>query len=377
MVDLKIIAFVHLFKPHLGGLERYAEEFYKNLDEKVLIITSLYRKDLKTEETIGNMVIKRIASFVIIQDKYYIPSPKGLVQIIQIVRAHSKCHPEIHTHTRFYLQNFIATILAKKYNLQIFHFEHGASFVRDGSIFVQACALFFDITIARYILSNSQAIFPVSNNVRNFLEQHYKHVNFGPTIYNSYDFTLTTFLKRKKPKTIRLLFVGRLVKSKGIYELIATAKLLKDNNIPFKLTLVGDGSEREEISDLVTVQELGEQVQILGALPFEQTLKEYHNHDIFINPSYTEGFGLTVLEALANNLIVIATNTGVAKELIPDKYLIGTNNITPEEISYKIMSVVDNWDSYEDAFVDLFSSAKKKFSWKRNIQKFREWRIKR
>lgn len=368
-----IIVFAHLFKPHLGGLERYIETFYTNIPKKkILIITSKYKRNLKTEEQFKNLHILRTNSIQIINDKYYIPSLGGFKQIRRIFDDNYKNNPEIHTHTRFYFSNFLASIFAKNKKLIHFHFEHGSSFVRDGSPLIRLFSRIFDFTLARYTLKSSNLVFPVSDSVKEFLTKYYKNLSLGPTLYNSLNFKNKDFKYKSKPEIPKLLFVGRLVKSKGIYELLETCKILKEKHFPFTLTIIGDGSERNFVEKYVQKKDLKRYVFIKGALPFEETQKEYLKHDIFINPSHTEGFGLTVLEALSNGLLIIATNAGGTQEIINKEKLIPLKELSPQVISERITKILSLWDEEILIHRDLFEKAKRKFSAANIIQKYLE-----
>lgn len=356
------IVFSAFYKPHIGGVEKYVENFYKRLETKILVVTMKYEPNLELKDEDGNLDIFRIDSIETIKDKYYIPSAKGIKQIKDILEKHRDSNTQVHTHTRFYFTNFIASYFAKKFNLSHYHFEHGSSFVQDGSFLVKAFAYIFDMTLARYILRNSKLIFPISESVREFLSTHYKNLAFGHTLYNSYDFKNKEFIKKPKPKVPKLLFVGRLVKSKGVYELLEAAKILKEKNFPYILTIIGDGSERGKMENYIKENNLGKKIVMKGKLPYEETQKEYSKHDIFINPSYSEGLPTTVLEAIANSLIVIATDVGGTSEIIPKELLIAINTLSSEILSINILQTVDSWREKQKKYNKIMSIVKNQFN---------------
>lgn len=367
-----IVVFAHLFKPHLGGLEKYVKHFYKRIpDCKITVITSKYEKELKSKEQDENLNIVRIDTIQMLKDKYYIPSLSGFNEIKKILTSSKDI--EIHTHTRFYLTNFLATILAKKYRITHFHFEHGSSFVQDGSVLVRLFAYIFDQTLGKYILKKSDSVFPISEGVRKFLENNYKNIKFGPTLYNSYDFKDKEYKNTPKPTKPKLLFVGRLVIAKGVYELLEAAKILKKENFPFTLTLIGDGSERGNIEKYVWENKLGKHILVRGKLPYEETQLEFPKHDLFINPSYTEGLPTTVLEALFNNLLIIATDVGGTKEILPQKMLINREELSAEKIVEDIKDTLNKWGELKKEYEKIFNEDKEKFSWDKNVKKFLEY----
>jgi len=366
-----IFVFSSFYKPHLGGVEKYVENFYQRLtNHKVTIITSKYENRLKSKEKDGNLNIVRIDSIQILKDKYYIPTFKGYKKIKELIRDSGRSNIEIHTHTRFYLTNFLATLLARKYKVNHYHFEHGSSFVQDGSSIVRLFAYIFDQTLGKYILKKSDLVFPISEGVRKFLNKNYKNIKFGPTLYNSYDFKGREYKNSAKPTNPKLLFVGRLVKSKGVYELVKAVKILKEENFPFTLTLIGDGSEKESLTKYIEDNNLNKHIILKGRLPYEETQSEFPKYDIFINPSYTEGLPTTVLEALFNNLLIIATDVGGTNEIIPKKLLMNREKLSPHNLAEHIKDTFNRWEELKLKYKDIYKEDKKKFSWEENIKKY-------
>ena len=89
---------------------------------------------------------------------------------------------------------------------------------------------------------------------------------------------------------IKLLYVGRIKKEKGIYSLL---EIIKDSNISFSLSIVG----AEKNSPNLIAQE---NVHIYEVENNEQNLiKIYDDHNIFVLPSYTEGHPMVMLESLS------------------------------------------------------------------------------
>lgn len=367
-----IIVFSHLYKPHLGGLEKYVENFYKNLpeDTKITIITSKHLKTLPEKEINDNLLTTRLDCIEILKGKYFIPSIKGYKQIKEIFELNKKKNTIVHTHTRFYLTNVIGSYLSKKYKLNHYHFEHGSSFVKDGSLIVKILAYIFDKTFAKYILNNAKLVFPISLGVKDFLRKNFKNIKYGPIIYNSYDFKTETIQKKERPKSLKLLFVGRLIKSKGIYELIDACKLLSEEKFPYSLAIIGDGSERLNLIRYVKEKDLEKYINILGPLPFEKTQKEYKKHHMLINPSYTEGLPTTVLEALANGLLIVGTDVGGTSEIIDKDSLIQLDDLSSNSISKKINDFYNNWDNVYTKLTKDYTLSRVRFDREVNTKKY-------
>lgn len=120
----------------------------------------------------------------------------------------------------------------------------------------------------------------------------------------------------REPFRLRIGTVARLDPAKGIEILVEAAGILRDRNLSFEVIIVGDGPERRRIEELVRHLDLEQQVVFRGYLdnPFA-VLKTF---DIHVVPSHEEGFGFTVLEAMALGRPVIATHVGGLVDLIED-----------------------------------------------------------
>ena len=101
-------------------------------------------------------------------------------------------------------------------------------------------------------------------------------------------------------ETIRLLFVGRIVPSKGIKELVEAFRMVDDKNI--ELHVVGGGSLANLFSE---PKDSG--IYYHGFLSDEQMAEIYRKCDVFVFPSYYETFGLVIIEALSSGLYVITS----------------------------------------------------------------------
>lgn len=109
--------------------------------------------------------------------------------------------------------------------------------------------------------------------------------------------------------------VARFVPVKGLPVLVdAFAKLQKDTDSSSYLVLVGDGPEREGLEHQVRELGLGSRVRFAG---FRQDIPACLNAcDSFVHSSFYEGLGYTIIEAMAAEVPVIASNVGGVKEFV-------------------------------------------------------------
>lgn len=106
-----------------------------------------------------------------------------------------------------------------------------------------------------------------------------------------------------------ILFVGNLIKIKGVYTLVEALKMLNDKYPDsFVAVLLGQGDERGKLEELVQRYGLANNVKFIGWIP-QTLLPDYYNAaDVFVLPSVVEGHSIALLEAMASGLPLIASN---------------------------------------------------------------------
>jgi glycosyltransferase involved in cell wall biosynthesis len=120
--------------------------------------------------------------------------------------------------------------------------------------------------------------------------------------------------RARAPGPVRILFVGWLLEAKGVRELLETAESLDGAH----LTLVGP----EDTAFVATLRErlaaLGDRVRVLPPRPREEVIALYREADVFVLPTWREGFPNVVLEAMAAGLPVVATPVGAIPDAVRD-----------------------------------------------------------
>lgn len=153
---------------------------------------------------------------------------------------------------------------------------------------------------------------------------------------------LTEELKLRDESKFTFLFVGRIVKDKGINELVGAFKKLYSEYPDIRLILVGPYEDNldpisQESRDAISTYA---DIMAVGKKMGEELLAYYAAADCFVMPSYREGFPNTVLEAGAMGLASIVTDINGSREIIVD----GENGmIVPpqnEERLYQAMKVM-------------------------------------
>jgi glycosyltransferase involved in cell wall biosynthesis len=150
-------------------------------------------------------------------------------------------------------------------------------------------------------------------------------------------------------KCIHLLYTGRLDFSKGLKELIEATALLLKTNFSVQLHIVGweeDPKKPVEQKLLAYCKELNIESNVIfhGKKAIGKELNAmYRMADIFVIPSYQEGFPRVIWEAMANSLPVIATNVGgIPKFLKHQENAILIEPKSSQLITDAVLSVFEN-----------------------------------
>lgn len=116
----------------------------------------------------------------------------------------------------------------------------------------------------------------------------------------------------------RLLFIGQLIKRKGIDILLQALSGLKESN--WFLDIIGDGKERKNIENLSKILNLSKRAIFHGAKNNMETIELLKTADLFVLPSRFDGWGAVVNEALMCGTPVVCSNACGAADLIKDSF---------------------------------------------------------
>lgn len=160
----------------------------------------------------------------------------------------------------------------------------------------------------------------------------------------------------KLPKKINkldnknIISVGRLEPEKGFLDLVSVFKLIELKDGEVYLNLVGDGSQKDKIFKNIVDNNISRKVKMPGYLDFEELNKLYEETSLYLMTSYTESFGLVLIEAMSHGIPVIAFSCAEgAKELINNGvngYLI--NNRNEHEMADRAVKLLNNTDKLKE-----------------------------
>jgi len=187
---------------------------------------------------------------------------------------------------------------------------------------------------------------------------------------------LTQTDKIKEGRQINLLFVGRLVPYKCVDIVIeSVSRLAPTLRDQIRLTIVGDGSEKNNLEKLSQELSVSDIVHFTGWVNQQETLEYYRKADIFCFPSIREFGGAVVLEAMACRLPCIVANNGGIGEYVTEETGFKIEPVSREyltqELTNKIKILVENEKLRESMSVKSVERAKE-FEWEHKAKKIVE-----
>ncbi|MCK4257776.1 MAG: glycosyltransferase [Halanaerobiales bacterium] len=206
--------------------------------------------------------------------------------------------------------------------------------------------------ISNYIFKNADSILAVSNGLKKVINDKNPETRVE-VLYTGIDLSKFNIInnenKNKKTTKIGFIFVGNLLQSKGINDLINAFSKLIAKGYECKLTFCGTGDQLRVLKRICNELNL-EQISFLGAVENDKLPDVLADHDILVLPSHREGLGTVLIEALAMGKLVIGASVGGIPEIINNEingYLFETENVSDLYKKMEIaMTSYENFDPY-------------------------------
>lgn len=170
---------------------------------------------------------------------------------------------------------------------------------------------------------------------------------------------------------ITIGYVGRLVDGKGLEDLFEAVKILKSQNTDFNCIIFGTGPLETKLKKMAESLKMLDTVEWRGLVSYSRVPEALSQVDIFVYPSWHEGFGRSIMEALAMEKAVVATRVGGIPDLIKDGdngFLVEPHN--PEILAKKIKELIQNRDLREKFGKAGRKFVSENFEWNDGIKKF-------
>ena len=162
----------------------------------------------------------------------------------------------------------------------------------------------------------------------------------------------------------QIISIGRIEPVKDFYTLIIVFSIISNKYPKLKLKIIGEGSEKNTLTDFVARNNLDDKIIFTGKLNEEEIKKELLKSDIFILTSKSESFSLVLCEAMNYGVPCVAFNVDVGPREIMENnitgFLIENRNIA--EMANKISSLLDDKNLRYNMGQESFNSVKRFYS---------------
>ena len=341
--------------PHLGGIERYVENLSKQLIKqkyKVIIISSNY-DNFKNIEEKDNILNLRLPIYNLFKNRY--PIIKHNKEYKKIINELDKYKIDrIIVNTRFHLTSLEGAKYGKKRNIPVYLIEHGSNHLSVNNKILDYFGAHYEHFLTKVVEKYVDYNYGVSEDACHW-QKHFNIKSDG-IWYNSIN-RFDQDLKVEKPKNkITILYAGRILKDKGVEDLIIAYNKLKKKYKNIELVIAGDGNYLDYLKSNY------KDIKFLGNTKFDDLIKIYAKAHIFVHPShYPEGLPTCILEAGLMKCAIIATPNGGTKYFID-----GTNGFVVEsqkELEEKLESLVKDKKLIEKLGNKMHETVTKNFTW--------------
>lgn len=311
---MKILQVTSTFSPLLGGQEKIVLELSKRLiklGHEVTVLTSDFLLDGKfpEEDKIGKIKIFRFKNNLFLGGYGF--SWKAFWWLINNYKNYDIIH--LHGYNRFlteipifFLKNKVPLIFTpagfihtkKNYVFKLVHDLTVGKIIR----FADICTALTELDYKDYkrigIDKNKIRVVPCGVDLKKFNNVNRKRISL--------------FKRKHRLDKKTILFVGRIHESKGLQYLVQAIK-----DIDCKLLIVGkDAGFKNKIISITKKLGISEKIIFAGGLSDNDLITSYYSSDVFVLFSEWEGFGITVIEAMASGKPVIVSNRGSLPYLV-------------------------------------------------------------
>jgi glycosyltransferase involved in cell wall biosynthesis len=320
----KICLVTHFFPPHIGGIEKVAEEQCKRLSKlgyQVSVLTSTRTQNEHCREGI------HVFSFPVLSlaERVGLPYPVPLFKAYRIFTDLIRKCDIVHAHGHPYISSYMACKIAKKYKKPLILTQHN-TFI-DFQSWLNVVEHLNDRIIGSAVLKDADKVITVSKKTMEYVLKLGADKSKTSVMYNGVDQNFFYPMNKEKSRNklglpenkMLILTVRRLVYKNGLDTLIESASLLARDFSNLLFIVIGNGPDKKFITNRIRQLGVNDNVRLAGFVPEELLPLYYNAADYFVIPSSSgEGLPMVLLEAMACGLPVIATTVGGTPEIIKD-----------------------------------------------------------
>ena len=161
-----------------------------------------------------------------------------------------------------------------------------------------------------------------------------------------------------------ILYVGRIVREKGIFTLLDAFEKLRKQGKDVSLVLVGEGPLKEDLAKEVLRRKLNDRVKLAGFVDEKKLVSLYNSSDVFVLASHYEPFGMVALEAMASRIPVVVSDVGGLSEIVEDGITgVKVPASDPRALAEGILRVLDDPELAEQMTENAYRVVQERYRW--------------
>ena len=362
------------FSPNIGGIETHFEDLINALYKRnwaVTVLTYLplttkvkakyFEKRSQTKTVIYRVPVVRglfykLVHMPIMVFIYLIPGLFIFLPILLLIKGRK--YEVIHSHGL--IAGFVCVFWGKVFGKKVITTTHSMYSFKKNGLYTK---------LAKWIFGRSDVVLTLSNQSKKEIE----NLGIAKDKINvfTYWIDLDNFKAVKNKDNLKaklklkskfvVLFVGRLIKEKGVLTLLGSAKEWNDN---IGLYIAGTGQLDDEVKNYARKYK---NLNYLGGLTQKELVNYYQAADLLIVPSeHEEGFGRVILEALACGTPVIGSKRGAIGEAM-DRSVGELIDVSEKNIKIGVEKAYKNHKDWEMKAIGCRKFAEEKYS-EKNVE---------
>jgi glycosyltransferase involved in cell wall biosynthesis len=360
----------------MGGAQHVVYELVKNIDTEKYTITIICTDGRVHSLLQGEMLkiaSKRNFSIIFLKERFYKRFNTSLILVNKIVnrikqmfidlaiipeliKKLNKINPDlIHAHQHGMLAAYWA-IPRHIPLITTVHTSPNAAFFREVERFIFKLAVYFKriivVAISKYNYDLIRSYWHLDDSISRYINNGIVIDNFYTKPHEIFSFINTSRHDENKNQSLIIRAFARLH--------------FENTTVAMKLYLLGDGDTHEQLKSLAADLRITNYIEFTG---YVVSPNEYLAlSDVYISSSHREGLSLSVLEAMASRLPIIATDVGGVRDLAQENGILIADN-DEEKLYYAMKELRDNIDLRKEKAEKSYKMVQA-FSAKRMTEKY-------
>lgn len=352
--------------PHLGGVEKYTDNLSKQLialGYNVIIVGTDYDFSGKLINEEAKILYLRLPIYKLFSSRY--PIIKKNKRFRTVIKKLSEYKIDsIIVNTRFYLTSLIGAKYGKQNNIPVYLIEHGSQHLTVDNKVLDFFGAIYEHCLTHFLKKYVTKYYGVSQGACDW-QKHFGIKSKGVWYNSINDFSKGIKINKTKDNNINILYAGRILKQKGIIDLVESFIKLSKKYDNIYLTIAGDGNLLKFLKENYKT----DRINFLGKVDFDELKKLYAITDIFVYaPIWPEGLPTSILEAGLMKCAVLGSPQGGIKEIIID----GKTGliINDRDSLYKAIEKLIKDDKLRNQLSNnLYKKVSSEFLWEKTVLK--------